>query len=191
MQRRQKTEEISNKIFSFNEKNKKKKKKKIKVRQKDKRKQQEPSFSKKKRKKKERNFAERETFFSSNKLTKWKEGETFLVGLFKKGVVKRNFVFPNFLFSFLVKNIWKRKNRWWKKKGEMKDWKRGRGRKTTNFRPFVFWTKKTRKQRRAICKTFFLFKKGVRGNEKQETKRKQQRQTTKKMKETTNQKTPK
>ena len=46
-----------------------------------------------------------ETFYSPNNLTKWKEGETFLVGIFKKGVVKKKRLFCNFSFSFLVKTF--------------------------------------------------------------------------------------
>ena len=55
----------------------------------------------------------------------------------------------------MVNNIWQRKNRRWKRRNELK---RGRGRKNQSFQVICSWSKKTRKQWRAICKPFFCSK---------------------------------
>ena len=49
--------------------------------------------------------------------------------------------------------------------------KEGEAEKTNHYRSFVFGTKKTRKQRREICKTFFFSMNGSDRQRKQETKR--------------------
>ena len=132
--------------------------------------QQSDLFSKKKCKKKERKKndffrKERKLFFTKqfNQVDRVRNISSRNFPLQKKSSKKK--LFPD--FSFLVKNIWQRKKTG-DEKGGMNE-KEGEAEKKQSFQVICFWTKKTRKQRREICKTIFSWM-WVRGSENKKQK---------------------